>query len=104
MIIKVSIQTGLEDFTPIQKFELKQNFPNPFSQSTTIEYSIPKFIDIELSIYNMEGKKLETLVIGKYKPGKYQVEWVTNKYPSGTYVYKLMSEGVNISRKMLLLR
>lgn len=99
-----TLQTSLEDFAPVQKFELKQNFPNPFSQSTTIEYFIPKLIDIELSIYSMDGKKIETLVKGKYIPGKYQVEWLTNKYPSGTYVYKLVSESVIISRKMLLIR
>jgi len=99
-----SLQTGIEDFTPIQKFELKQNFPNPFSQSTTIEYSIPKLIDIEIAIYNIYGKKLVTLVKGNYKPGKYQVDWVTNNYPSGTYIYKLISEGVSISRKMLLIK
>lgn len=69
-------------------FGLTQNYPNPFNPSTTIKYSIPKSSDVEVTIYNLKGQKVKTLINKNHYPGNYQVTWDGSEYASGVYVYK----------------
>jgi len=86
------------------KFELIQNYPNPFNPSTTIKYSIPKSSNIELSIYNLAGQKLTTLVNKSHHPGNHQITWDGSKYASGVYIYQIKADNFVQSKKMLLLK
>jgi len=103
-----------------KKFELNQNYPNPFNPSTTITYTIPALLPslakgssgvgaVTLTIYDILGREVETLVNKEQKPGYYKVEWNANNYASGMYIYQLMLNGNRsdakvIRKKMLLLR
>lgn len=53
----------------------EQNYPNPFSTETVINYHIPAISDVELSIYNLLRQKVITLVKERQKPDSYEVEW-----------------------------
>jgi uncharacterized protein YdaL len=86
------------------KFVLKQNYPNPFNPSTMINYQLPMINEVELSIYNILGQKVTTLVSEKQSPGYYQVEWDASNYASGIYYYMITAGEFRAIRKMILLQ
>jgi len=88
----------------VTKFELSQNYPNPFNPKTIINYELPITNDVELSVYNVLGQKVATLVNEKQQAGSYQVEWDASRFSSGVYFYRLTSQGVSMSRRMVLVK
>ena len=91
------------------KFELKQNYPNPFNPITKIRYSISsvgtslmKFV--QLKVYDILGNEVATLVNEEKPAGNYEIEFNASSLPSGIYFYKLITNGFNSVRKMLLLK
>jgi hypothetical protein len=88
----------------LPKYYLYQNYPNPFNQSTIIEYDLPEASDVHISIYNILGRKIETLV-DKYQPaGIYHVRWNAAGFSSGIYFYRISTGDYDASMKMLLLK
>jgi CubicO group peptidase (beta-lactamase class C family) len=85
-------------------FALFQNYPNPFNPSTMITYQIPMINDVELSIYNILGQKVLTLVNEKQQAGRYQVEWDASGFASGVYYYRIEAGEFLDVKKMILLR
>jgi len=86
-------------------FDLSQNYPNPFNPTTTISYQLPAVSQVELSIYNILGQKVSTLVNGKQNAGIYKVEWDAAGFASGIYFYHLSTDKGDIkTRKLVLLR
>ncbi|MDZ7375881.1 MAG: T9SS type A sorting domain-containing protein, partial [candidate division KSB1 bacterium] len=90
-------------------YDLSQNYPNPFNPTTTIAYRIGKKGAVELSIYNVLGQKIKTLVDEVKPAGNYQVSWDgTNQLgqlvSSGIYFYSLKSGEFIKTNKMVLLR
>ncbi len=71
------------------RFFLAQNYPNPCKNKTAIVFSLPSKDHVQLAIYSMTGRKLETLVDGEMKPGMHSVLWDARKYSSGVYLYRL---------------
>jgi photosystem II stability/assembly factor-like uncharacterized protein len=86
------------------KYQLFQNYPNPFNPITNIEYRIPKSEHVELSIYNVLGQKIATLVNKKQPAGEYIVEWKASGFASGLYYYRLKTNKEHLTRKLLLLK
>jgi photosystem II stability/assembly factor-like uncharacterized protein len=80
---------------------LVQNYPNPFSGITTIEYHLPVNANVDLSIYNSLGQKVTSLVSAEQPSGYYQVEWDASAFPSGIYVLHL-SDGKYIVQKKII--
>ncbi|MCK4404588.1 MAG: beta-propeller fold lactonase family protein [candidate division Zixibacteria bacterium] len=91
-----------EDVT--RKFELGQNFPNPFNASTTISYELPRKSFVILTIYNLLGQEIETLVNDERAPGKHQVQWDAKNFASGIYFYRLKAGDFCEVNRMVLLR
>lgn len=86
-------------------FELKQNYPNPFNPSTVIEYNLPENSKINLSIYNLLGQKIVTLISGQQTAGSTKVIWDAADYSAGLYFYTLQTDnGWVQTRKLLLLK
>ncbi len=91
-------------------FALHQNYPNPFNPTTTIEFSLPKRSDVELTIYNMLGQKLRTLVSESMQAGEHSLVWdgqdnSGSSVASGMYLYRLkVGENISQTRKMVLLK
>jgi hypothetical protein len=88
---------------------LNQNYPNPFSGNTTIEFGIEMNKHISLIIYDMSGNQVRTLVNENFPAGKYSITWDgTNlsgaMVPNGIYFYVLMADNQKISKKMIYLR
>ena len=86
-------------------FELKQNYPNPFNPTTTINYQLPISSYVELSIYNLLGEKVVTLVSEKQNTGNHQVEWDARGFASGVYLYRINADnGFKETKKLILLK
>ena len=91
-------------------FSLADNFPNPFNPATTIKYALPQAADVELTVYNVVGQPVRTLVAEHQSAGRYVVEWdATNdsghSLSSGMYFYRLQAgEDFHEVKKMLLIK
>ena len=84
-------------------FKLSQNYPNPFNPTTTISYQLAINSRVDLSIYNMLGQKLTTLVNKKQSAATYNVQWNASGFASGVYLYRLVTENGFIETKKLIL-
>jgi hypothetical protein len=97
--------TGVKTATELPvKFALSQNYPNPFNPTTTIQFSIAQAGNVKIDIYNVAGKKVETIVNSNYARGTYNVNWNAMNYSSGVYFYKIESGNFNMLKKMVLLK
>ena len=91
-------------------FALADNFPNPFNPATTIQYALPQAADVELTVYNVVGQPVRTLVAEHQSAGRYVVEWDAtddngHSLSSGMYLYRLQAGGqFREVKKMLLLK
>ncbi len=87
-----------------RKVTLDKNYPNPFNPTTRIDFSLPKASDIELTVYDVLGRHVATLIDGKRQAGTYSVSFDAGNFSSGVYLYRLKTENRTLSRKMLLLK
>jgi hypothetical protein len=83
-------------------FALAQNYPNPFNPTTTIEFSLQTTEHVTLSIFNLFGQKVATLVDERLTPGAYQVDFDARKLSSGIYFYTLQAGKLKTTKKMAL--
>lgn len=86
------------------KMDLLQNYPNPFNPSTQIRFDIPNSGYYTMKVYNMLGKEVAVLINGEYTPGSYNVSFDGSSLSSGIYIYQLTGTGVNVSKKMMLMK
>ncbi|HES59892.1 MAG TPA: carbohydrate-binding protein, partial [Caldithrix sp.] len=92
-----------EDNFRIQNFTLYQNYPNPFNPVTVISWQLAVSSYVDLSIYNILGQKICTLVSEKQNADKHKIEWNASSAPSGVYIYKLRAGSFEQTKKMILL-
>ncbi len=85
-------------------FALSQNYPNPFNPSTTISFELPKAAEIHLEVFDVIGKRVETLISDRLNAGVHQVEFNAESLPSGLYFYRLKGKGVSLVKRMVLLK
>jgi hypothetical protein len=83
-------------------YELLQNSPNPFSASTAMSYSLPIAAKVTLSIYDITGRLVETLVNETQQPGMHEVRWDRADNPSGMYFCRLNAGEFVETRKMVV--
>lgn len=87
-----------------EQFVLNQNYPNPFNPTTNIKYEIADLTDVELSVYNVMGQRITTLVNETKAPGSYEITWDASEMASGIYYYQLNVSGVVFTRQMTLIK
>jgi len=85
-------------------YSLLQNYPNPFNSSTTISYTLPESGPVTLSVYNLLGQKVATLVEGVQQAGEHKAVWDAKGAPSGVYFYRLLGQWGSVCRRMLLVK
>ena len=88
----------------INTFEVSQNFPNPFSSTTTIHFTLTQADDVRLSVYDATGKKVLAQPWQQYAGGKHAIELKAQSLASGVYVYQLETSTRTQSRQMLVVR
>jgi hypothetical protein len=85
-------------------FLLDQNYPNPFNPVTTIGYSLPFSGMVELTVYDVLGKNVATIVSERQSAGYHRVVWNAADQSSGVYFYHLKSGNHQAVRRMILMR
>lgn len=101
-----ALQTSTdENTTVVSEFALYQNYPNPFNPTTTISFSLPATNKVKLTVYNMLGQKVATLLDNQVMPsGNHSVAFDASKLASGTYIYRLEAGNVSATKKMTLIK
>jgi len=87
-----------------EKFSLSQNYPNPFNPKTSVQYSLPTAGHVNLTVYNVLGQTVVTLVDQKQEAGTFTADWDASNNSSGVYFYRLTTDQNTETRKMLLLK
>jgi len=103
---------GIGAQTP-DKFNLYQNYPNPFNPNTRIRFNLPEAAEVKLTVYDIQGRKIKTMIQGSVNAGIHNVEWnATNdqgqRVPSGAYFYSIKVNGKKLKAaetgKMILMK
>ncbi len=92
-----------------EEFSLAQNYPNPFNPVTTIAYGLPEASDVTITIYNIMGQQVATLVKSQQEPGYYFIRWNSrNDYgvpvSAGIYLYQIRANNFVKTKKLVLLK
>lgn len=95
---------GVENPETPATFTLDQNFPNPFNPSTRISYSLSQGQDVQLTVYDALGRRIELLDSGFRPAGEHAITWDASDMPSGMYVYRLETAGGIVTKTMALLK
>ncbi|KAA3614816.1 MAG: T9SS C-terminal target domain-containing protein [Calditrichaeota bacterium] len=104
MLSKTSVKTEKETGVIPQEYKLYNNYPNPFNPSTKITFEIPKESDVKITIYDLNGSIVSTLVNRFFTSGKYTLTYNAEGLPSGTYFYKLETNYYSETKKMVLMK
>jgi flagellar hook assembly protein FlgD len=109
----MDINTGVvmstdEDVLP-GVFKLHQNYPNPFNPETMIQFDVPQITDLTLSVYDLLGRRVKTLVKDNLDMGSYNIKWdgssdAGEMLPSGMYFYELHSSKFHSVKKLILVK
>ncbi len=92
------------DFNTIKNFELSQNYPNPFNPSTTIRFNLPEASIVKLTIFNILGQEIRTLV-NEFRDSRVNtINFDASGLNSGIYIYKIEAGNFVKTRKMILLK
>jgi plastocyanin len=106
MVDTVFVETpvGIDDNLPSvpDRIELSQNYPNPFNAQTVIAYSLPSDSHVKITVYNLLGQSVETLVDADESAGDHRVTWNADDVPTGVYFYRIDAAEFTATRKMLL--
>ena len=85
-------------------FKLSQNYPNPFNPSTTINFTLPAATNVKLTVFNLLGQRIATLVDDSRSAGDYSVRFDARNLASGVYFYMLQAGDMTLQRKMTLIK
>lgn len=86
------------------RFSLSQNYPNPFNPATTIRYSLTSSAHVNLTIHDMLGREIATLVNDERSAGSFAVQWIAGENPSGVYLARMTVGPYNEVKKILLMK
>jgi hypothetical protein len=102
--IPTGIKSGNNSSSIITGYQLNQNYPNPFNPSTTIKYSIPIAGLVTLTVFNILGEQVKTLINQEMPAGNYTVQFNASSLASGIYLYRIQAGSFVQTKKMILLR
>jgi hypothetical protein len=83
---------------------LHQNYPNPFNSSTIISFAIPLTTQVNLSVFDITGRRVATLFSGLHQTGTYRTIFDGSVYASGVYFYRLEAGQISRVGKMVLMK
>jgi plastocyanin len=106
--ITVDLATGVRA-PAIAGVTLRQNYPNPFSTVTGIEYVLPRRTSVTLGVYDARGRRVATLASGTRSVGPHSAAWdgrteEGRSAPAGIYFYRLEADGIAVTKKLVLVR
>lgn len=102
--LSVAVEEELAVDTIPRETSLEQNYPNPFALRTTINFTLPKSERVILTVFDLAGRQVATLLDVRLPGGVHSAEFDGARLASGTYVYRLTAGGVVKSRTMVLVK
>ncbi len=100
--LKVSTEQ-IERDVPEEVF-LAQNYPNPFNPTTTIPFGLNETSNVELVVYDILGRKIQTLVQSSMNPGRYNIPFDASSLASGVYFYRLITDNKVLVKRLTLIK
>jgi hypothetical protein len=110
LIIRVGTQVlGVEAPSVPQIFTLEQNYPNPFNPTTQIKYALPEDALVSISIYDVTGRMVKSLINMNQSTGYHSLRWDATNYSgeavsAGMYIYTIQAGQYRATKKMVLLK
>jgi N-acetylmuramoyl-L-alanine amidase len=106
---KILASVPLDGSVTANNYTLEQNYPNPFNPETRIAFTVPVRSDVRISIYDILGREIRTLLQETIPAGSHSLTWNGKdqngvQIPTGLYIYRLQSANVQLSRKMILMK
>ncbi|MCH8960685.1 MAG: cadherin-like domain-containing protein [Bacteroidetes bacterium] len=99
------VGTGAEVAVEVPlSFTLEQNYPNPFNPTTTIAYALPAASEVSLTVYDVLGGAVATLVDARQPAGRHEVAFDASPLPSGIYVYRLQAGSFSVAKRLVVLK
>lgn len=99
----VEVISGIETISPVPSKELKLHVqPNPFSNETTIQISLPQSVEVTLSLYDAQGKLVQPLLKQNMAAGTQQIRWNAQQLPAGKYFCKAETPGNSVTKKIVI--
>jgi hypothetical protein len=98
---------GIQDQEIVEiptSYSLSQNFPNPFNPTTTIQFSIPQAGLVNLTVYNILGEQIKTLIDEYRGIGSHTVQFDANSLSSGIYLYRMKARSFVETKKMIFIK
>ncbi|MFH2140840.1 MAG: T9SS type A sorting domain-containing protein [Bacteroidota bacterium] len=104
----VDVENGFDPIVP-DEYNLKQNYPNPFNPTTTIEFELTRKSNVELTVYDILGRKVASLINQAMPVGSHKIKWDGrnqngDNVASGIYFYKIRTDQFSDTKKMVLVR
>lgn len=87
-----------------EKFDLHNNYPNPFNPSTIIRFDVARSQNVKITVFDITGRITEILVNEGLQPGSYETTFSGSNFSSGVYYYKMETEDFVMTKKMLLIK
>jgi len=87
-----------------EDFSIHSIYPNPFNPITNVTYGIPEYTNVQIIVYDLLGKQVETLINELHKPGYHSVNWNADNLPSGVYLIRMNSGDFTQTQKVLLVK
>ena len=108
VMLNLDYVTGIPGHDPLpniaETFRLEQNYPNPFNPTTVINYQIAKEVYVNLTVFDILGRKVKVLIDKPQVAGNYSVSFDASSLASGIYIHKIKAGRFEQSRKISLLR
>ena len=86
------------------ELSLSSAYPNPFNPTTTLSFALPIESEVSLSIYNLQGRLVSTLISGNMNAGYHSVIWNADNHPSGMYFVKMVAGEYISTQKLMLVK
>jgi hypothetical protein len=87
-----------------QQYQVFQNYPNPFTETTTISWQLPKETHVILKVYDFTGREIKTLVDCRMTKGDHKINFNASGLPAGVYFYQLKASGRIEIKRMIVIK
>ena len=103
-VAHANIFTAIDESVLPTEFALYRNYPNPFNPTTTFEFALPARQQVNLSIYDLNGHLIETLINSEKQAGNHTIKWNASGYSTGIYLYRFDAGEFHSIRKCILMK
>ena len=101
----MDVTVSIEEYSDLpKKFDLSNNYPNPFNPSTTIKFDLPKNSKVKLSVYNILGQEVAVVLNKDLNAGSHEIKFNGLALSSGLYFYKMEAGKFVSIKKMMLIK